>query len=295
MMKFNSKYSGQYYQLHGGDIYTLRGDGRFVYTSVGVTAILYNSNFAYTSAGDEGLVMVQLTGYYRTGADGSAMYQTTSGGWIRMADGWQNTGYAPIRHYSQKDAQYYVNKVLRANASILENNLFCARFASRLTEDQQTTLYLLQSRLESRNKQLLNDGLLQDQKVATPPGYSLLANNLASFMHAYSTGAQIASVGAVATTIVVTAIVIASLATAAYFAYKYMASEAEKDVKYSDELTKILMEKLTPEEYNQLMQETQGIVTKSKLTAKLGGALSLLKLAMLATAGLALYKHLKRN
>lgn len=279
MMKFNSKYSGQYYQLQGGDIYTLRGDGRF----------------AYTSAGDEGLVMVQLTGYYRTGADSSAMYQTTSGGWIRMADGWKNTGYAPIRQYSQKDAQYYVNKVIKANASILENNLFCARFASRLTEDQQTTLYMLQSRLESRNQQLLNDGLLQDQKVATPPGYSLLANNLASFMHAYSTGAQISGVGAVATTIVVAAIVIASLATAAYFAYKYMASKAEKDVKYSEELTKVLMEKLTPEEYNQLMQETQGIVTKSKLTAKLGGALSALKLTLLAGACLAIYKLIKQN
>lgn len=279
MMRFNSKYSGQYYQLQGGDIYTLRGDGRF----------------AYTSAGDEGLVMVQLTGYYRNGADGSAMYQTTSGGWIRMADGWENTGYAPIRQYSQKDAQYYVNKVLKANASILENNLFCARFASRLTDDQQATLYMLQSRLESRNKQLLSDGLLEDQQVATPPGYSLLSNDLASFMQAYSTGAKISGVGALATTIVVTAIVIASLATAAYFAYKYMASEAEKDMKYSEELTKILIEKLTPEEYDKLMQETQGIVTKSKLIAKFGGALSVMKLALLAGAGLAIYKLITQN
>lgn len=276
-MNYNSKYVGQFYQLNGGDIYTLRGDGRF----------------AYTSAGDEGNVMVQLTGFYRTGADGSAMYQTTSGGWIRMADGWKNTGYSPIRQYSQKDAQYYVNKVTKANATIYENNLVCSRFASKLTDEQQFLLYSLQTRLESRNQQLLNDGLCSNQKVASPPGYSLLSNNLSAFMQAYSSGASISGIGSITATIVVTAVVIASLATAAYFAYKYMASEAEKDVQYSDELTQVLLKKLTPEEYEQLKRETQGIVTKSKLTAKFGSALSLLKWVLVAAAGLVIYKSIK--
>lgn len=276
-MNYNSKYVGQFYQLNGGDIYTLRGDGRF----------------AYTSAGDEGNVMVQLTGFYRTGADGSAMYQTTSGGWIRMADGWKNTGYSPIRQYSQKDAQYYVNKVTKANATIYENNLVCSRFASKLTDEQQFLLYSLQTRLESRNQQLLNDGLCSNQKVASPPGYSLLSNNLSAFMQAYSSGASISGIGSITATIVVIAVVIASLATAAYFAYKYMASEAEKDVQYSDELTQVLLKKLTPEEYEQLKRETQGIVTKSKLTAKFGGALSFLKLVLVAAAGLVIYKSIK--
>lgn len=276
-MNYNSKYVGQFYQLNGGDIYTLRGDGRF----------------AYTSAGDEGNVMVQLTGFYRTGADGSAMYQTTSGGWIRMADGWKNTGYSPIRQYSQKDAQYYVNKVTKANATIYENNLVCSRFASKLTDEQQFLLYSLQTRLESRNQQLLNDGLCSNQKVASPPGYSLLSNNLSAFMQAYSSGASISGIGSITATIVVAAVVIASLATAAYFAYKYMASEAEKDVQYSDELTQVLLKKLTPEEYEQLKRETQGIVTKSKLTAKFGSALSFLKLVLVAAAGLVIYKSIK--
>lgn len=275
-MNYNSKYVGQFYQLNGGDIYTLRGDGRF----------------AYTSAGDEGNVMVQLTGFYRTGADGSAMYQTTSGGWIRMADGWKNTGYSPIRQYSQKDAQYYVNKVTKANATIYENNLVCSRFASKLTDEQQFLLYSLQTRLESRNQQLLNDGLCSNQKVASPPGYSLLSNNLSAFMQAYSSGASISGIGSITATIVVAAVVIASLATAAYFAYKYMASEAEKDVQYSDELTQVLLKKLTPEEYEQLKRETQGIVTKSKLTAKFGSALSFLKWGLVAAAGLVIYKSI---
>lgn len=278
-MNYNSKYVGQFYQLNGGDIYILRGDGRF----------------AYASAGDEGSVMVQLTGFYRQGADGSAMYQTTSGGWIRMADGWSNTGYSPIRQYSQKDAQYYVNKVIKANATIYENNLLCARFATKLTEDQQYTLYSLQERLQSRNQQLLDDGLCSNQQVSSPPGYSLLSNNLATFMQAYSTGSQIGGIGSITATIVVACVVIASLATAAYFAYKYMASEAEKDVKYSDELTKILLEKLTPEEYELLKRETQGIVTKSKLTAKFGSAITFLKWGAIVFAGFAIYKTIKNN
>lgn len=278
-MNYNSKYVGQFYQLNGGDIYTLRGDGRF----------------AYTSAGDEGNVMVQLTGFYRTGADGSAMYQTTSGGWIRMADGWKNTGYSPIRQYSQKDAQYYVNKVTKANATIYENNLVCSRFASKLTDEQQFLLYSLQTRLESRNQQLLNDGLCSNQKVASPPGYSLLSNNLSAFMQAYSSGASISGIGSITATIVVIAVVIASLATAAYFAYKYMASEAEKDVQYSDELTQVLLKKLTPEEYEQLKRETQGIVTKSKLTAKFGSAISFLKWGLVAAAGLVIYKSILKK
>lgn len=278
-MNYNSKYVGQFYQLNGGDVYTLRGDGRF----------------AYASAGDEGNVMVQLTGFYRTGADGNAMYQTTSGGWIRMADGWKNTGYSPIRQYSQKDAQYYVNKVAKANATIYENNLVCSRFASKLTDEQQFLLYSLQTRLESRNQQLLSDGLCSNQKVASPPGYSLLSNNLSAFMQAYSSGVPISGIGSITATIVVTAVVIASLATAAYFAYKYMASEAEKDVQYSDELTQVLLKKLTPDEYEQLKRETQGIVTKSKLTAKFGSALSFLKWGLVAAAGLVIYKSIQKK
>lgn len=274
-MKYNSKYTGQYYQLQGGEVYVLRADGRF----------------AYAGAETSQTIMVQLTGYYYADED---MYQTTSGGWIRMRDGWQNTGYSPIRLYSQKDAQYYVNKIIKANTTILENNLFCARFANKLSDEQQFRLYGLQTRLENRNSQLLNDGFCIDQQVATPPGYSLLANNLSTFMQAYASGASIGAVISTST-IVVVAVVVASLATAAYFAYKYIASEAEQDVKYSEELTKALMAKLTPEEYSQLMNETKGIVTKSKLTAKFGGAMSVLKWGLLAAAGLVMYKFLKSN
>lgn len=271
-MKYNSKYAGQYYQKQGGETYVLRGDGKFAYAGVSTSAI----------------IGVQLTGYYKTGADGTDMYQCVSGSWIRMADGWQYVGYAPIRHYTQKDAQYYVNKIIRNNANILENNLFCARFANKLSEDQQEELRSLQRRLESRNERLLNDGLCNDVKVSTPPGYADLQNYLYALMNYQA-------IGGITTTIVVVAVVLASMATAAYFAYKYLAEESELDVTYSKELTEMLMSKLTPEEYEQLMRETQGIVTKAKLSSKIKGVLGTASIFMWGLAILGGYLLLRGN
>lgn len=277
-MKFNSKYAGQYYTLQGGEVYVLRGDGRF----------------AYAGANTASNIIVQLTGYYKQGTS-SIMYQTTQDGWIKLSDGWQNTGYAPIRQYTAKDAEYYVNQVIRNNAHILENNLFCARFASKLNDDEQYELYRLQSALQSRNERIVNDGLCTDIKVSSPPGYSKLDGYLNQFMQAYANGAEINGVGVISTTaiIVVSCIVVGSLATAAYFAYKAFAAESEKDVKYSDELTKTLLNKLTPEEYEQLMRETNGIVTKTRLSSRFSGAFGLLKWGAVIAGGLLVYKYIK--
>lgn len=279
-MKFNSKYAGQYYTLQGGEVYVLRGDG----------------SFAYAGANTASNIIVQLTGYYKQGAS-SVMYQTTQDGWIKLSDGWQNTGYAPIRQYTAKDAEYYVNQVIRNNAHILENNLFCARFASKLNDDEQFELYRLQSALQSRNERIVNDGLCTDIKVSSPPGYSKLDGYLNQFMQAYANGAEINCVGVISTTaiIVVSCIVVASLATAAYFAYRAFAAESEKDVKYSDELTKILLNKLTPEEYEQLKRETNGIVTKTRLSSRFTGAFDLLKWLLIGAAGYVVYRNIKNK
>lgn len=279
-MKFNSKYAGQYYTLQGGEVYVLRGDGKF----------------AYAGANTASNIIVQLTGYYKQGTS-SIMYQTTQDGWIKLSDGWQNTGYAPIRQYTAKDAEYYVNQVIRNNAHILENNLFCARFASKLNDDEQYELYRLQSALQSRNERIVNDGLCTDIKVSSPPGYSKLDGYLNQFMQAYANGAEINGVGVISTTaiIVVSCIVVGSLATAAYFAYKAFAAESEKDVKYSDELTKTLLNKLTPEEYEQLKRETNGIVTKTRLSSRFSGAFGLLKWLLIGAAGYVVYRNIKNK
>lgn len=281
MMKYDSKYAGSYYKMTNANVYTLRSDGAFASASV--------ANNATTS--------VQLTGYYAIGRDGNAMYQTTSGEYIRMADGWEYVAHAPIRYYSAKDAQFYLNKIIKANKKILQNNLFCARFVSKLNEDQQWELYFLQERLQERNNRIVSDGLCHQQQVSSPPGYSLLSNSLDNFMVAMQTGSPVSGVGAVVstTTIVVAAIIIASLSTAAYFAYKYMAEKAEQDVKYSDELTAILTEKLTDEEYAMLKQETQGIVTKQRILSSIGGGFTALKWVLLAAAGVGAYYLIKKK
>lgn len=248
MITFNSKYAGQYYQMQGGEVFTR--------TSVGV--------YKYAGVVTDSVAVVQLTGNYEVSARGNAMYQTTSGGWINLSSGWKYQAYAPIRMYSAKDAQYYVDRLIKNNARILENNLLCVRFLDKLDADQRLTLRELQSRLNVRNEALLNDGLVTAQKVSAPPGYSNWTTQLQNFMN------SVEGVGAVisTSTLVVAAIVIASLATAAYFAYRALYEESADDVKYSDKMTKTLLEKLTPEEYQQLMEETQGVVTKAKLNAK---------------------------
>lgn len=286
-MNYDNTYSGKYYQLADGAIYHKNVYGKYA--------------AAYAVTGK--IVQVQLTGYYLFN-NGNKLYQTTTGGFVDLAEGWKYVMYAPLRYYTAKDVQYYVDKIVKANKQILQNNLFCATFASKLSDDEQFTLYQLQLNLQTRNNQLLEDGFCTDIRVSSPPGYNLLSNNLSSFMSAYANGASInglpnGTIGAVitvtTTTIVIAAIAVASLATAAYFAYKYLASEAEQDIKYSEELTKILMERLTPEEYEMLKRETSGIVTKQKIAAQFGGATKVLKWGLVAAAGVIVYQAVKQN
>lgn len=274
-MELNTKYAGQYYQMVNGDVYTQTEPGVFKYAGAVVGST----------------TTVQLTGYWVKSKAGNSMYQTTGGGWINLADGWQNAGYAPLRVESVKAAQGCVDAMIRNNAAIFENNLVCARFAYKLDEDQRWMLYELQSRLQSRNNQLLEDGLCSEQKVSTPPGYSLLNGYLADFMKdPLPVGVVIST-----TTLVVSAVVMASLAVAAYYAYRALYLESQDDVQYSKELTKTLMAKLTSEEYELLKKETQGIVTKSKLSAKLGSWMGVAKWGLLAAAGYVLYNEIKKH
>lgn len=274
-LKYNSKYAGQYYKMVNGYEYSWRTDGKFV----------------YAGAQTGGIVQVQLTGYYSVYGTIN-MYQTINNKYIDIAEGWEYAASAPIRHYTPKDAQFYLDKIIKANKKILQNNLFCARFANKLNEDQQWDLYFLQKRMAERNEKLISDGFCSEQKISSPPGYSMLSNSLSNFMVSMQTGAPIGAVVSIST-IVIAAVIIASLSTAAYFAYKYIASEAEKDVKFSDDLTRTLVAKLTKEEFEQLMEETNGIVTRQKILSSIGGGLGFVKFGLLAVAGLAIYKTFK--
>lgn len=267
---YDKNYAGYGYKLQGGVSYTLRQDGTFA--GVGIEQVS-----AY----------VVLNGWYLTRTDGANMYQTTGGEYIDLTEGWQRSGMAV--QYSQSQSQALVNKIIAANRQIIANNMLCARFANKLTSDQKKLLYNLQTRLQARNNALIEDGLVTVQQTSYPAGYVELESYMQAFM---ATGGVGVATWAI---IVVAAVVISSLSTAAYFAYKYYAAEAEQDVKYSKELTKILTDKLTEEEYQQLLHETKGIVTKARIKQSLSNYSGILSYALIGTGVLLLYKFFKNR
>lgn len=273
-MTFNKNRAGDVMYLVNGAVYHVNDDGRF----------------AYAGADTGTVVTVTLTGWTETTTSGYTLYQTTGGGWIDLMDGWKSRGKD---QYSTRSAQSYVNTIIKNNKQILQNNLVCARFAYLLSYEQQTKLRGLQNRLSLRNESLQNDGLVSNIETSYPQGYADLAQYLNSFMAQSS----VSGIGVVITTtavIVISAIVVASLGTAAYFAYKYMAAESEQDVKFSNELTRTLTAKLTAEEYEQLRSETAGIVTKAKLMQSLNNFGTITKVLLIG-AGLFGINYLYKN
>lgn len=273
MWQYNSKYRGQWYRMVDGEIF--------------VEIQLLKFATANPLTGKE--VAVQLTGYYKISAMGNTMYQCTNGGFVNLSSGWIYEAYSPLSSGSTKDAQRYVNGVIKNNARIYENNLICARFADKLTIDEKDQVRSLQSRLEQRNGQLLDSGLVDNQKTGTPPGYNQLAGYLNALMNNQSIGLVISTT----TALVIGAVVVAAVSAAAYFACRAMFNESEEDVRFSDELTKKLTEALTEEEYRQLLTETQGIVTKAKIKAKFGNMTNLLKWGLIGLGAYAVYKAVK--
>lgn len=268
-MTFNKNISGKYYTSNNTDV--------LVYQYYG------GEHFHGVGLGEKRTVA--LTGWQTTARDGDVMSQTTEGKYIAMSEGWQPTGQTV--QYSRQQAQEMVNKIIANNKTIISNNLLCARFAHRLTSAQKQQLYELQERLSERNNSLINDGMATVQTTATPSGYVAFEKYLESFM---LTG----GIGSVTVAIVVAAIVIASLSTAAYFAYQYYYKESEQDVKFSNNLTKTLVSKLTDEEYAQLKAETQGMITKATLKARFGSNTKawLVTAAALVAAGLIIKKSI---
>lgn len=264
-MRFDATYAGRVYSLTGGVIYQYDGD--------------------FYGAATGGMnYRVALTGYNVTSNRGSVGYQTTGGGFIILSDGWQQIGTVPVAQYSQSQAQALVNKIIRNNQTIICNNLLCARYASRFTEEQQSQLRGLQTRLQARNNALQAEGLTTSVQTSYPAGYA----ELSAYLDALMAGEAIGVVSWVV--VVIAATVIAATATAAYFAYKSLADESERDVKFSKELTATLVSKLTPEEYAQLKAETKGIVTKARIKQSVGSYWNVVKLAAILFAGYSAYK-----
>ena len=231
--------------MPNGIVYGLRPDGKFA--------------AAYID--QDRTTQVVLTGYKETGASGKTGYQTRNGGYVFLEDGWQQIGTVAIAQYSEKAAQALVNKIIKNNDKILRCNLLCARYASKLTESQKEDVRGLQSRLQARNNALQAGGLTN--RITT--GYPKECAELSGYLDALMAGETIGVAVSTIIWIVIAATVVVGAGTAAYYAYKSLADESEVDAKFSEELTRTLTSKLTEKEYQQLLDETKGLLTKSKI------------------------------
>lgn len=237
-----------------------------------------------------------LTGYAYYDGKWELYWQTTTGlcVYINTYDGTENDweiikNFQSIPTIGQSQAQALVNKIIKNNETILRGNLLCARYASRFSEQQQTQIRDLQNRLTARNNALQAGGLTQNIRTGYPAEYAELSGYLDALMQGNAIGI------ATWVVVVIAATVIAATATAAYFAYKSLADESERDVKYSQELTQALVSKLTPEEYQQLLDETKGMLTKTKIKSLVSGGFGSLKWVAIAAGAYAIYKVIKQN
>lgn len=249
-MSFDVTYQGKVYELLEGTLYQFR-NGLFAGTS---------GNWTFDDTTYANVVQVVLTGYKETSKRGAVGYQTTNGYYVILSEGWQLKGVVAVNQYSQTQAQALVNKIIKNNITIVQNNLVCARFANKFTEDERILIRDLQRRAEERKSALESQGILADIQTSYPAGFA----DLGKYLEALMNGESIGEISVLAI-VIIAAVVMAGAGTAAYFAYKNFADQSEVDVKYSKELTKILQSKLTEAEYEQLKQETQGIVTKARL------------------------------
>ena len=261
----------------------------------------YYANWA-TSISDRGTFGVPQRGdyfiatgyYYSVGT--TIWLQTTAGVFISMEtanDQWKHIWnytphYTSVHQYSVSQAQRLVDTIIDNNKRIIRNNLLCARFASRLSQDQREQVVLLQKRLQARNDALQAKGVTEQIETSYPRGYAELSQDLEALMRSETVGA----IGTIAW-IVISCVVVAGMGVAAYYMYKSLAEESEKDVKFSDDLTRTLTSKLTEEEYQQLLQETKNIVTKAKVKQALGSYWNVVKIAAFGIAGYAAYRFIK--
>ena len=253
----------------------------------------YMRNVSVSENGKATYQQIVLTGWYLSRSTGQ-FCQTTGGEYYQFNSAEVEKNYLGETsiYATPSQAQAYVNGIIEANKTILENNLLCARFADKFTKSQRADLWNLQTALEIRNQALLRDGLCKNQVQSYPQGY----NRLNAYLVAFMDEPKMSGIGSVTLTIVAAAVVIASLGTAAFFAYRYYYEEALKDVKFSNELTAVLKSKLTDEEYAQLEKETAGMITKATITAKAGTTFGWLKyIAFGGLVAFGVYQFLNRE
>ena len=210
-----------------------------------------------------GTYYVTLTGRYKLGSGSYADYEISEipRSSISIDTNDPTREWRQISTEATGNAYSIINEIIANNKTILENNLFAARFANRLTNEEKKLVQELQTRLQVRNDALKDSDFIQSAETSSPPGYMLYSGELNQLMAA--------NIGSVTVTIIVAVVLVAALSGAAYWAYKYYYDESKQDVKFSKDLTKTLKDRLTTEEWAQLEKETAGMITKAKITTKL--------------------------
>lgn len=266
-------------------------------TNAQITSLFsYATNSAYVHYCDPGDYAI-LTGfyYYLPEYPNNWYLQTDTGYWYipvdksKKIEEWSVTPhYKNIPVHTDEQTNALLIKIYKNNQHILENNLLCARFIQYFDAEQRQQIIALQKRLQKRNDALQDPKYVQDVQIGSPDGYAKLSGSLDALMK--NGGVGIATWAF----IVISVVVIGGLGAACYYTYKAFADESEADVKYSDELTAVLRNKLTEEEYQQLMDETKGIVTKARLKQAWKSSLGGIKYLALGIGGYLLYRIIKK-
>lgn len=235
--------------------------------------------------------IVTLNGWW----DGLKYYIVEYPGYYIDLRDWVEYSDAPQK--TQAQAQNIVNKLLKNNQIIFENNLLAARFANRMNLSEKNTLYGLQKRLEQRDSQLREADVFSSLQEAKIMGYANYQNYLNNFMSSYNSGVGL--VISTTTAIIIGAVVVASLSTAAYYAFKALYEESVKDVELSKKMLQTLAKyNISDEDLRIIEQETQGIVNKAvfmeKINTTFGNIKNILLYGALGYVGYQLYKKYKK-
>ena len=215
----------------------------------------------------EGDYYVTVTGRYRIGSGSYAEFEISEipRSSIQIDTSNPTEEWRQVSIQATGNAQSIINEIIANNKRIFENNLFAARFRHYLTIEDAKLVQGLQYRLERRNQQLQDEYFIQSYQTVSVPGFDQFQTELKSLM-----AANIGAVPLVPILALVGKVVIAaSVVTVAYWAYKAFYNESKDDVKFSDDLTKKIKDKLTAEEWSQLERETGGMVTKARMNEKL--------------------------
>ena len=212
---------------------------------------------------------------------------------------WERVSEGSTKEYSQAQAQDLIGKLLKNNQYIFENNLLLSRFANKLSYNEKVRLYNLQKRLENRDNMLRESDVFSQMQESRIMGYSNFQDSLNSFMGSFNPSQSVGLVVSTTWAIITAVVVIGSLSTAAYFAFKDLYEESVQDVKLSREMLKIFEKyNMTEEDIATIQQETQGIVTKAVLMEKIrttfGNIKNILLYGALGYVGYQLYKKYKK-